>query len=299
MSIEIKNVSYTYLPDTPFAHRALNDVSFSIGENECVAVIGHTGSGKSTLMQHLNGLLQPSVGEVIIDGTNIAPPKKTFLSWGSNLQERQAVKAARQKVGLVFQYPEQQLFEETVFDDVAFGVKKQGFDGAELLERVKAAFSAVKLDFDSTRNVSPFVLSGGQMRRAAIAGILAMRPQYLVLDEPTAGLDPFNRRELMVSIMNERRQRKTTVVLVTHSMEIAAQFADRIAVMHRGQIILSGKPVEVFAQREILAKAGLAPPAMSSLLSALKAKGLGVDDSITDFDEGIAEILYALGTVKD
>ena len=299
MAIEVKNVSYTYMPGTPFVKQALTNVSFTLAEGERLAVIGRTGSGKSTLVQHLNGLISPTAGQVIIDGTDITAkiPRSAFpffVGEKKYRQMRREIKAAKHKVGMVFQYPEQQLFEETVADDVAFGVKHRGIFGDEMTARIKEAMTYVGLPFADFAERSPFSLSGGQMRRAAIAGVLAMHPKYLVLDEPTAGLDPVNRDALMRSLDKFTRKHKTAVVIVTHSMDMVAEFADSVLVMCAGRAVLCGSPREVFAEREILRRANLTVPPITRLLARLKAGGMEIDDGAVKFNDGMEEILRAV-----
>ncbi len=302
--IELKNVSFTYMPGTPFAKAALNGINFSWNEGEKIALIGACGSGKSTLVQHLNGLIAPTAGQVFIDGVEINVKKRlAFDLFGDrHRRQRALVNEARRKVGVVFQYPEQQLFEETVFADVAFGVKKNGriADDGQLAERVKEALADVALSFDDVADCSPFALSGGQMRRVAIAGILVLKPKYLVLDEPTAGLDPKNRRELMRQIEKFAAKNKTAVLLVTHSMDMAAEFADRIIVMGNGKILADGTPKTVFHDEQgVLATAGLAPPPITRLLVRLNANGVPVDPSVTEYGAGVAEIRRCYEEVRN
>ena len=289
MALEIKNISYTYAPDTPFEHKALDDVTLTVKDGEFLAVAGHTGSGKSTLMQMLNGLLTPRAGEIIVDGVDINP-KNTK----NNFAAGQAAKTARRKVGLVFQYPEQQLFEETVFADVAFGARKQGLNEDEVTLRVKDALKFVRLDFDKFRDKSPFNLSGGEMRRVAIAGIIAMRPKYLALDEPTAGLDPMSRLDLMKSVVRYQKETKSAVILVAHSMSTIAEYADRMAVFGGGKLLFCGKPKEVFAQREILNSVGLKPPPITRLINRLRSLGLNIAADAVKATEGAEAIARAV-----
>ena len=299
--IEVKNISHTYMAGTPFAKKALNDVSFTWREGEKLALIGACGSGKSTLLSHLAGLSVPTSGEIIVDGTNInaeLPPFWHDFFGRKKIRIQAAIRAAKQKVGLAFQYAEQQLFEETVFSDVAFGAKQAGIkdDDPALAAMVKEALAAVDLPLsDEFAACSPFALSGGQMRRVAIAGILIMRPKYLLLDEPTAGLDPKSRHALMQQIKKFAAKNKTAVLIVTHSMNNAAEFAERIVVMNKGKIALNGPPRDVFQNRDVLAAAALKPPPITSLLAKLRVGGLAVDDTIIDFAEGMTEILTVCG----
>ena len=281
MPIELNHVSYTYMPRTPYERRALDDVTLTVREGELLAVAGHTGSGKSTLLQHLNAILSPTEGEVIIDGVNIA-------------QKGEAALSARRKVGLVFQYPERQLFEETVAADVAFGPKTLGLSEAETEERVKEAMKEVNLDFAQYGGLSPLALSGGQMRRAAIAGVLALRPKYLVLDEPTAGLDPASAESLLSLVEHWKGNRDLAVVLVSHDMEVIARLADRMAVMAEGKLAAIGEPRQIFATEEIISRAGLKPPAVMRLMDKFRQAGLEVGKDALTLDEGARSILAAL-----
>ena len=243
MSIRLENVSHVYGRKTPNEHLALKNINLEIKEGEFVGIIGHTGSGKSTLVQLLNGLLQPTDGTVYVDGTDLSCKSKEAV-------------AARRRVGMVFQYPEYQLFEETVADDIAFGPKNYGLSEAEVTERVKEAMDFVGLDYETYGKRSPFRLSGGQMRRVAIAGIIAMRPHYLILDEPSAGLDPVGRREIFGQI--ERRYKETgiTVVLVSHNMEDVAALANRLIILNHGEIAADGVPTDIFATEGDTRRAG-------------------------------------------
>ncbi|NLW17330.1 MAG: energy-coupling factor transporter ATPase [Firmicutes bacterium] len=278
MSITVRNLSSIYSPGTPFEIRALDNISLTIGAGEFIGIIGPTGSGKSTLVQHFNGLMHPSQGEVLVDGQNLAD-RKTDL------------RAVRQRVGLIFQYPEHQLFEETVFADVAFGPKNQGVPEEELPERVHEALSLVGLDPDTIVDRSPFELSGGQMRRVAIAGVLAMRPQVLVLDEPTAGLDPQARDELLNQLQQLHSRSGMTIILVSHSMEDIARVATRLIVLHRGRIIADGTPREVFAQAKMLMDVGLGVPQVTELMLALRERGYNVPPVALTVQEAGAIIL--------
>lgn len=268
MSIEIRNLSHTYMKDTVFEHKALININLNIEDGEFVGLIGHTGSGKSTLIQHLNVLLKPSEGQIIIDGTDIT-------------EKGVPLKKIRQKVGLVFQYPEHQLFEETVYRDVAFGPQNLGLSQNEVEERVKEALSLVGLDFDKIKDLSPFELSGGQKRRVAIAGVLAMQPKVLILDEPTAGLDPRGRDEILSEIRRLHEKQKITVILVSHSMEDIANMVDRIIVMSEGKIILTDTPRNVFRQSDLLFSIGLGVPQVTKLVNELRRKGIIIEDCIS------------------
>jgi len=247
----------------PFEATAIFNVNLEIHDGEFVGLIGHTGSGKSTLVQHMNGLLKPTQGTVIINDIKIEKGSKDL-------------KTVRQQVGLVFQYPEHQLFEETVEKDIAFGPRNLGLSQEEINDRVKEALQLVGLPFDEVKDRSPFELSGGQRRRVAIAGVLAMKPGILILDEPTAGLDPRGRDEIFREIQVLHRKKEFTIVLVSHSMEDVARLADRIIVMNKGQVALTGTPREVFAQADKLRQMGLDVPQITNLMLALRDKGLDV-----------------------
>lgn len=267
--IEINNLSHVYSPGLPFEKKAVDDISLKIEENEFIGLIGHTGSGKSTFIQHLNGLLKPSSGEIIIDGTRVDKS-------GSNLTD------LRKKVGLVFQYPEYQLFEETIERDIAFGPRNLDISEEEVHERVKASMESVGLDYETYKDKSPFELSGGLKRRVAIAGVLAMEPKVLILDEPTAGLDPRGRDEILSEIKSIHENRKITVILVSHSMEDVAKIAERIIVFDKGKVFLDGEPREIFRNEDKLLSVGLGIPQITSLMRTLKKKGLDInEDAIT------------------
>ncbi|MDU2502919.1 MAG: energy-coupling factor transporter ATPase [Peptoniphilus harei] len=267
--IEINNLMHVYSPGLPFEKKAVDDISLKIEENEFIGLIGHTGSGKSTFIQHLNGLLKPSSGEIIIDGTRVDKS-------GSNLTD------LRKKVGLVFQYPEYQLFEETIERDIAFGPRNLDISEEEVHERVKASMESVGLDYETYKDKSPFELSGGLKRRVAIAGVLAMEPKVLILDEPTAGLDPRGRDEILSEIKSIHENRKITVILVSHSMEDVAKIAERIIVFDKGKVFLDGEPREIFRNEDKLLGVGLGIPQITSLMRTLKKKGLDInEDAIT------------------
>ena len=231
MPIEVKNISYIYMENTPYEKKALNNVSLTINEGEFVAIAGHTGSGKSTLMQHFNGLLNPTKGEVFIDGIDINKKDKKTLN-------------ARRSVGMVFQYPEQQLFEESIFADIAFGPRNFGCSEDEVKQRVKEAMDFVELDYEEYKDKSPFLLSGGQMRRVAIAGIIALKPKYLVLDEPTAGLDPRLKQNLLQKVKKLHQKEKMTIIMVSHNMDDIALLADKVAIMRQGKLMIYGEHVK-------------------------------------------------------
>ncbi|NLK21345.1 MAG: energy-coupling factor transporter ATPase [Epulopiscium sp.] len=284
MAITFKGVNHIYSGGTPFEKTALYGINLHIEKGQFVGLIGHTGSGKSTLIQHFNGLLKPTDGEITILGKNIND-KDTSL------------KEIRQRVGLVFQYPEHQLFEMTIFKDVSFGPQNMGLSKEEIDKRVKEALDIVGLD-ESMYEKSPFELSGGQKRRVAIAGVLAMKPEVLVLDEPTAGLDPKGRDEILGQIQKLHKTLGITVILVSHSMEDIAKLVDRIIVMHRGKIALDGSPKNVFEHVEELEKMGLAAPKIMYIMKALKSKGLKVSTDVLTVEEGAKELASLLKKQK-
>lgn len=264
--LQIKNLTHTYGIGTPFRRSAVEDMSFDVREGEFLGIIGHTGSGKSTLIQHLNGLLKPTGGQVLLGGKDIwAEPKK--------------IRDVRFRVGLVFQYPEYQLFEETVYKDIAFGPTNQGKTGDELDRCVREAARLVGIR-DDQMDKSPFELSGGQKRRVALAGVLAMEPEVLILDEPTAGLDPAGRENLMANIRDYHRNKHKTIILVSHSMDEIAQNVDRILVLKGARILMSGAPAEVFARADELITAGLDVPQVTRVAMALKARGVDIDPAV-------------------
>ncbi len=286
MIIKINNLSYIYGPNTPFEIKALDDINLEIEEGDFIGLIGHTGSGKSTLVQHLNGLMKPTSGDIFVDGINIV--KKD-----ANL------KLLRQKVGLVFQYPEHQLFEETVYKDIAFGPKNLGLDKDEIHLRVKEAMEAVGLDYEDLKDRSPFELSGGQKRRVAIAGVIAMKPKVLVLDEPTAGLDPHGRDEILGEVKELFQNGGITIILVSHSMEDVAKMVDRILVMHNGKIVMDGPTREVFKRADELESMGLGIPQITSFMRSFKAKGNDIKDDILTVEEAKEEIMNYLRRNRD
>ncbi len=281
MPIELKNVSYTYMPKTPFERTALSDVSLTIREGSLTALAGHTGSGKSTLVQLLSGLLHPSSGAVLVDGADLSAKGKE-------------AKTARRKVGMVFQYPEHQLFEETVAADIAFGPRNQELPPEEIERRVRAAMEFVELDYETYKDRSPFQLSGGQKRRVAIAGVLALEPKYLILDEPAAGLDPRLRASILRRIRRLHREKKLTIVFVSHDMADIACLADRVVFLHDGRVLLDAPPREAFFAKQEITAAGLAPPESVSLLMKLQAAGLAVDAAAFSAEEAAAHIQKAL-----
>lgn len=286
MSINLENVSFTYMAKTPYERQALNDVSLTIEKGEFVALIGHTGSGKSTLVQHLNGLLKPSSGKVSIDGLDLST-------------KGDGVKKAKHQVGMVFQYPEHQIFAETVFEDIAFGPRNKGMQEEEVLKQVKDAMKFVGLNYDTFASRSPFQLSGGQMRRVAIAGVVAMNPDYLILDEPSAGLDPRSRDAVFAEIMNLYKKRKMAVILVTHSMEEAARYSNRLLVISGGKIILDGSPNDIYQNhKEDLLKVSMDIPELFKLSDELRVRGMKIDTSALTIPELEMQILTAKGLKK-
>ncbi|MEA4963220.1 energy-coupling factor transporter ATPase [Lutispora sp.] len=285
MPIKVENLVHIYMKDTVFQHIALDNVSFTIEDGDFIGLIGHTGSGKSTLIQHLNGLLKPTSGKIYIDDIDI------------NSKEA-SLKVIRQKVGLVFQYPEHQLFEETVYKDVAFGPINLKLSEDEVQERVKASLSLVGLKYDEVKDKSPFDLSGGQKRRVAIAGVLAMRPKVLILDEPTAGLDPRGRDEILNEIKLLHQKEKITIILVSHSMEDIAKLVDKILVMNKGKIQFLDTPQKVFKEAETLERIGLGVPQVSNLIKELRKKGFPIEDCIS-VEEAKTAIINVIRGKKD
>ena len=265
--LQVENLNYIYSKGTPFEHQALDNVNFSVERGEFIGIIGHTGSGKSTLMQHMNGLLKPTSGKILLDGVDI---------WSDKKLTRQA----RFRVGLVFQYPEYQLFEETVYKDIAFGPKNMGLDEKEIDRRVREAAGFVGLT-EAQLEVSPFDLSGGQKRRVAIAGVIAMEPEVLILDEPTAGLDPCGREEILGNIQAYRQAKNATIMMVSHSMEDVARLTDRLLVMSGSKLAMDGTPREVFARAEELVAMGLSIPQVTQVFLELKALGVDVESVYT------------------
>lgn len=273
--LEVKNLTYIYSAGTPFEHKALDDISFSVERGEFIGIIGHTGSGKSTLMQQLNGLLKPTSGTVLLDGQDI---------WSDKKLTRQA----RFRVGLVFQYPEYQLFEETVYKDIAFGPKNMGLSAEEVDRRVREAAGFVGLT-EQQLEVSPFDLSGGQKRRVAIAGVIAMEPEVLILDEPTAGLDPVGRSEILGNIQSYRKAKNATIMMASHSMEDVARLTDRLLVMNGSKLAMDAPPAQVFTHAEELTQMGLNIPQVTQVFLELKKLGLDVKNVYT-IEQAAAEI---------
>ncbi|NFG23742.1 energy-coupling factor transporter ATPase [Clostridium botulinum] len=281
MSIKVENLTHIYMPKTPFEKVALDNVNIEIEDGEFVALIGHTGSGKSTFIQHLNGLLEATSGTILVDGLDIT--KKQINLTG-----------VRKKVGLVFQYPEYQIFEETIAKDIAFGPKNLGLTDDEIKIRVIESMKMVGLDYDKYKDQSPFDLSGGQKRRVAIAGVIAMKPTTLILDEPTAGLDPKGRDDILEQISKLHKEYNMTIILVSHSMEDVAKIAERIIVMNHGKVELQGKPSEVFKEVDKLEKIGLGVPQVTYLVRELRKKGFEISDDIFTIDGAKEELLRIL-----
>ncbi len=282
MPIQIEHLTHTYMPGSPFSAVALRDITLTIGDGELIGLLGHTGSGKTTLVQHLNGLIKPTEGTVIVDGLDLSDKSTSLLE-------------VRRKVGLVFQYPEYQLFEETVAKDIAFGPKNLGLSEAEIDQRVRTAMAKVGLDYEEMAERSPFELSGGQMRRVAIAGVLAMQPKVLVLDEPTAGLDPAGRSSILDMIRQLHADGGLTVIMVSHSMDDISTLATRLIVMSKGQVVLTGSPREVFMQRELMASIGLGVPQAAELAYQLRQAGFPVPEDVYTSDEMYNIILKLAG----
>lgn len=286
MSITVENLTYTYSKGMPNETRALEDVSFRLEPGEFAAIIGHTGSGKSTLVQQLNGLLRPDSGKITVGEVCITDPSTKMTE-------------VRRKVGLVFQYPEYQLFEETVAKDVAFGPKQVGMTGEELDRVVEESIRLTGLDYEEVKERSPFELSGGQKRRVAIAGVLAMKPEILILDEPTAGLDPSAHRDVLALIRRIHRKERMTILLVSHNMGDIAELADRVLVMNRGKLVMNGTPAEVFSRGEPLWEMGLGLPPATEFMERLKERMPGIDAAQLSIEDAAKEICrYLKGRKK-
>lgn len=277
MLLEIEGLSHVYMPGTPFEVTALKGINLKIPRGSFTGIIGQTGSGKSTLVQHFNGLLAPSAGKITFDGQDIWDGKKPL-------------KDIRRRVGLLFQYPEEQLFEDTVFNDVAFGIKNLKLPQAEVEERIKRALRQVSLDFAAVKERSPFNLSGGEKRRVAMAGVLVMSPELIILDEPTAGLDPRGRREILRQVQELHKREGLTVIIVSHSMEDVAWLAEHLVVLQGGEIIMQGPPAEVFAKEKELRDAGLAVPEVNQVLKRLHEAGFAVNTELFSIEEVEQEI---------
>lgn len=286
MSIRAENIKYIYGEGSPFETIALNDVTITINNGEFVGVIGHTGSGKSTFIQLLNGLEKASSGSVYVNDKLVGGDKSKL-------------KSIRQTVGLVFQYPEYQLFEETVEKDVAFGPLNLGLDNNEIKKRVKESLEIVGFNYQNIRDKSPFDLSGGQKRRVAIAGVLAMKPEYLILDEPTAGLDPAGRNEIYNQILELHKVKNQTIILVSHSMEDVAKLVDKVIVLYKGKVHMQGTPREVYKNTEELVRIGLGVPQVVDIVEELRKKGFNLKDGIITVEEAKTEILKELRRNKN
>lgn len=286
MSICVENVSCVYSKGSPFEKVALENISLTIEKGEFIGIIGHTGSGKSTLIQHLNGLIHPTSGKVTIDGVDLAAKTKAAV-------------AKRHSVGMVFQYPEHQLFEETVAKDIAFGPKNLGCSEEETEKRVKSAMKFAGLDYDTFGGRSPFRLSGGQQRRVAIAGVIAMHPDFLILDEPSAGLDPIGRREIFSRIQSWYQKGVFSVILVSHNMDDIARLATRLLVMHKGHLVMDGKPMDIFLHhRRELQECGVDTPPLTQTLLYLKEKGIPVPEDAKTVEEAVDRMSQMLGGGK-
>ncbi|WP_298703752.1 energy-coupling factor transporter ATPase [uncultured Veillonella sp.] len=284
MPIVLENVTYIYGEHTPYRKEALKNISITINEGDFVGIIGHTGSGKSTLVQHLNGLLHPTKGTVTVNGVDLS-------------DKTEEAKTMRHKVGMVFQYPEHQLFEETIAQDIAFGPRNLGLSEEDIDKRVRDAMEFVGLDYDTYATRSPFQLSGGQMRRVAIAGVVALNPDYLILDEPSAGLDPFGRDEIFNRIIELHQKKGVTVILVSHNMEDISRMANRLIVIDDGHIKLDGKPLEIFSHdRQTLQDTGVDVPPVVDLMYYLRNRGLAVDVGVRSVDEAVTEINRSLNS---
>ncbi|MDD4376738.1 MAG: energy-coupling factor transporter ATPase [Eubacteriales bacterium] len=277
MSIQVRNLTHIYAEGLPHESMALNNVNFEIYDGELIGVVGHTGSGKSTLLQHLNGLLKPKTGSIIITGVDITQPDVTMRD-------------IRRKIGLVFQYPEYQLFEETVALDVAFGPKNLGIEQQEIDYRVREAIELVGLDYEDIKDRSPFELSGGQKRRVAIAGVIAMKPEVLILDEPTAGLDPKAHQDILKMIEEVHIKEKNITIFVSHNMADVAKLSDKVMVMDGGKLVMMDTPEKIFAQKERLAQIGLSVPPITSLMHKLKEKDLDIKTNILNMKDAEEEI---------
>jgi energy-coupling factor transport system ATP-binding protein len=278
MSIQVRNLSYIYNAGLPDEQKALDEVTFDIYDDDVVGIVGHTGSGKSTLLQQLNGLLKPTSGNIIIDGIDITKPKIPMVE-------------IRKKVGLVFQYPEYQLFEETVAEDVAFGPKNLGLEQDEIEERVNEALELVGIDPEKYGKRSPFDLSGGQKRRVAIAGVIAMRPRVLILDEPTAGLDPAAHRDIMKMIEHVHSKERNITIFASHDMDDVARLCNKVMVMNRGHLVTMGTPEKVFSQHDILRHSGIDVPSASKILWEMKKRGAVIDADALDLDTAVDKIM--------
>ena len=286
MSIRVENLKHIYDKGMPTESLALDNISFQVEDGQMFGIIGHTGSGKSTLLQHLNGLLKPEEGHIFIGDVDITSPDI-------------AMTEIRKRIGLVFQYPEYQLFEETVAKDVAFGPRNLGLSEEEIEERVNVAIDLVGLDYEVCKDRSPFDLSGGQKRRVAIAGVIAMRPEVLILDEPTAGLDPKAHKDVLMMVEEVHRRTGNITILVSHNMADIARLCDNILVIDGGKVVTVGTPKEVFAHRQELSAVGLDLPPITQLTEALRQRGMDIPDTILSVDEAAEEIAKALGRKRN
>ncbi len=284
MLIEARRLSYTYMPGTPFQVRALQNINLTVQKGEFVGIIGETGSGKSTLVQHFNGLLKPTEGELLINGKNV---------WTEGTGLRQL----RSRIALLFQFPEHQLFEETVFKDIAFGPRNLGLKNGEVEKSVRYSMELMGLNYSSYKDRSPFSLSGGEKRRAAMAGIMAMDPEVIILDEPAAGMDPLGRRQFMETISMLHREENLTVILVTHNMEEVSRLADRLFVLSQGKMVLEGTPSVVFNSPATIKESGLEMPPLTYLLTRMRECGKKVRTDIFNVEEAGEEILRLYGEV--
>lgn len=281
MSIEVKNISHIYSEGLPHESVALFDISFDIADGEFVGIIGHTGSGKSTLLQHLNGLLKPKSGQIVVGGVDITAGKVSMID-------------VRRRTGLVFQYPEYQLFEETVAKDVAFGPTNLGLSPDEIEKRVEEALVLVGLDYHEFKDKSPFDLSGGEKRKVAIAGVIAMKPEVLILDEPTAGLDPKAHRDILNMIENIHDHEKNITILVTHKMDDVARLADKVMVMESGRLVMNGTPTEIFSKKEELQAMGLSIPEATELIGDLRDCGMDLDTNVLTLEQAEETLVHYL-----
>lgn len=286
MSIKIENLTHVYMANGPFEKKALDNVNLDIKDGEFIALIGHTGSGKSTLIQHMNGLLEATSGKIIVDGEDIT-------------QKGVKLSDVRKKVGLVFQYPEYQLFEETIAKDIAYGPTNLGLDEEEIDKRVRKSMEMVGLDYEVYKDKSPFDLSGGQKRRVAIAGVIAMEPKTLILDEPTAGLDPKGRDDILEQIQLLHSKYNMTIILVSHSMEDVAKIAQRVIVMNKGEVALEGTPAEVFKHVKELEEIGLGVPQVTYLMMKLREKGYKVSDEVYTIEQCKKELMKLFGKKEE
>ena len=277
MSIRVENLVHIYDKGMPTEQLALDNISFTADDGQMIGIIGHTGSGKSTLLQHLNGLLKPESGRIIIGDTDITQPGVSMVQ-------------IRKKIGLVFQYPEYQLFEETAAKDVAFGPKNLGLSEEEIDERVREAIELVGLDYEEIKDRSPFELSGGQKRRVAIAGVVAMRPEVLILDEPTAGLDPKAHRDVLTMVEEVHRRTGNITILVSHNMADIARLCDKVVVIDSGKLVTAGTPYEVFSKKEELRNVGLELPPVTQFTETLREKGIDIEETILDTDKAVEQI---------